>query len=389
MRKQSASGLIPVNIEMSARSRGGNRINLILPAMKEFCAWGGPASALRLFEQLAQGFDSMRIVDTVQTPQEFEPSSWSGWCLDDEGANSRSIAFPDPTGNPLVVHEKDFFLATAWPTAHYAGEIVRRQCESFGLSGRRFVYFIQDYEPGFYARSVLSVNARLTYENKRAAIALFNSKWLGDYFRKAGLGFETEFVFEPLLHPVLRKRRLELGERVKRKQILIYGRPEVPRNAFDLIVEGIELWAMRYKDANTWEVVSAGQRHDNISFENGMMVRSLGQLSMDQYAERLAESWIGIAFALLPHLGYPRFEMAEFGAWVITNKCEGRDLSDVSPAFCCVEELSADAIANRIAECCDRYVYGMTRAVEGAPSLFPHLEEFPHAAALLEDWIKK
>ena len=71
--------------------------------------------------------------------------------------------------------------------------------------------------------------------------------------------------FEPKLHPVLSLSRNRLRYERKRRLIFIYGRPRSARNAFELIVEALIIWASTYKNAAQWEVLSAGARHRDVA----------------------------------------------------------------------------------------------------------------------------
>ena len=60
------------------------------------------------------------------------------------------------------------------------------------------VYFIQDYEPGFYPWSSRYLMADSTYRSELPMIAIFNSKLLYDFFKSNGYKFEQEYYFDPV-----------------------------------------------------------------------------------------------------------------------------------------------------------------------------------------------
>ena len=59
----------------------------------------------------------------------------------------------------------------------------------------------------------------------------------------------------------------------------------------------------------------------------GRYLTSVGKLTLDEYARVLSESAIGISLMVSPHPSYPPLEMAAFGAIVITNGYQNKNLS--------------------------------------------------------------
>src|SRR5262249_45826453 len=156
----------------------------------------------------------------------------------------------DPNFQLSVESESDYFIATHWLTAHYVGllrEAQERACK--GSAKSPFVYLIQDFEPAFYAWSSRYLLAAATYGKPSQTIAVFNTALLREYFQMVGYLFPISYVFEPKLNPVLASYKNGLLKHKKRRLILVYGRPGNSRNAFELIVEALRIFAERYKDA--------------------------------------------------------------------------------------------------------------------------------------------
>jgi hypothetical protein len=89
----------------------------------------------------------------------------------------------------------------------------------------------------------------------------------------------------------------------------------------------------------------------------------------------------------LAHPSYTRLEMAEFGTWVVTNKFENNDLSDLAPNIICVEQPTAQAVAETLCWCCEQYQSGRTAVIPNLPSIFGEREdEFPNSDDLINFW---
>lgn len=381
--------LVPVRVEADPRQVRGGRLNLIIPIIAEQWIFGGIATALRLSDKLARHFGYVRIVVLYQSESQFDFEQWSQWTVDRGALPRRSLIFLADQAAQLLLSDEDYFVATLWSTATYTKLVLARQSQLFARTRRRFVYLIQDYEPGFYPWSIRHVSARSTYEDRDRAIAIFNSQLLAQYFNNNGLLFPEHYVFEPLLHPRLRQGKVESAARPKDRMILVYGRPSMPRNAFDLIVEALRDWAASYPGAADWTAVSAGEAHEVIRLNEGgtITLQAGGKLTLDEYVDHLSRCWIGVSFMISPHPSYPPLEMAEFGAWVITNGFEGKDLSKRAANIISVDALTPAEVASRISWCCEQYKPDRTSAIdERAPVFCSAEDEFPFLDALVESW---
>jgi hypothetical protein len=272
----------------------------------------------------------------------------------DSSHDSQIVGFGDRAEKTIPVGENDYFMATAWWTAFNAQKIVRWQHETYGGFIRKMIYFIQDFEPGFYPWSSRFALAESTYRNEFPQTAVFNSSLLHRYFKQRGYNFDDEFVFEPVLNRNLKKGLGNIHVGVKKKQILVYGRPSVERNAFSLIIEALKSWVWIQHNVHDWIVISAGEKHPDIDLGNNMTMKSLGKLSLDNYNEILKESGVGISLMISPHPSYPPMEMAMFGVGVISSKFAGKDLSEWHENVHSID-LSVDALVDVLTDICDRF----------------------------------
>lgn len=308
---------------------------------------------MRLFDQIAEtgGFNK-RIILINAAPESRETEErFPGYRLvsaAEDSAAERQI-LPCVRGMVSVpVGERDYFLATAWWTAFCAQKISDWQSGRYPDQQKALLYLIQDFEPGFYPWSSEYLLAESTYKYPGRQIALFNTKLLRDFFHEKGYRFQHEFFFEPKLNAQILKYRDELCLANKKKQIVVYGRPSAPRNAFSLIHESLKLWAGAQPDAGQWRLISVGEKHRELDLGNGARLLSRGKLSLAEYARLLAESSVGLSFMVSPHPSYPPLEMAEFGLHVITNSFQAKDLSGYYQNITSVSRCMPDEIAGAL-----------------------------------------
>ena len=195
-----------------------------------------------------------------------------------------------------------------------------------------------------------------TYRCDYPQIAIFNSHELKEYMLAKGYKFTSVYCFEPILNSVLKKHVCLLEDTVfKRKQILIYGRPGVSRNAFEIVVEALRKWVAMQPGANSWTILSAGEQHDPVYLGEGIYLNSVGKLTLEEYAKVLEESYAGISLMVSPHPSYPPLEMSVFDVQVITNSYGNKNISDFSENIISLDNTNPVQIAYELKRICDRY----------------------------------
>lgn len=343
------------------------RINILVPSINTEHVFGGIATALKFFEKFAEisGFDKRMILVDAEPSQEALDKYGADYRFVSPGEDSREPAQILPYSSrqgSIPVSENDYFMFTGWWTAHCAQEAYDRFQKQDGFAPNRFIYFIQDFEPGFYAWSTRYLLADATYKSPYEQTAVFNSKLLRDYFKNNGYQFADEYYFEPVLNDSLKEILMRTDKPMKKKrQILIYGRPGTERNAFNLIVAALKSWTMIQEHAEDWTILSAGEQHPAVDIGKNIKVTSVGKLSLEGYANLLEESYGGISLMASPHPSYPPLEMSAFGVKVITNTFANKDLSDFSGNIVSVSRTTPDEIAARLQEICDGYTESVER----------------------------
>ncbi|HOD62076.1 MAG TPA: glycosyltransferase [Bacilli bacterium] len=338
------------------------RLNLLIPSIDKQHVFGGISTALKFFTSLVQkSMVGSRIIVTDSTINLESSIDIDGYTLADCSENSNQdkqiIGFSDRYKKTIPVAKNDIFIATGWWTAYNIIPVVNWQYKQYGLETiNKLIYFIQDYEPGFYPWSSKYLMADSTYKSNIPTIAIFNSKLLKDFFSINNYKFETEYYFEPTLNDNLKKYFIQYKNKIRRKkQILVYGRPSTQRNAFELIVLALKEWCKNQKNVKEWTVLSAGESHPSIDLGKGVKLRSIGKLSLEEYAKTMYESYAGISLMVSPHPSYPPLEMSTFGIKTITNSYANKDLSSFSNNIISISDCSAINVANKLMEVCANF----------------------------------
>lgn len=332
------------------------RLNLLLPTLKPEHVFGGILTALQFFLELAGDDVDVRIVLTDQAdPPDPLPGLLNDWRIVDadddepaEGGGRVIVPFAERGHRTLPVRGHDVFVATAWWTAYVAQRLLPWQAQAFGQARRPFVYLVQDHEPGFYPWSSRYTLAQSTYEYEGPMLGVFNTGLLRDYFDAQGYRFTRGWAFEPRLNATLAAWHARQSAFEKRRRLILYGRPGVPRNAFELVCQGVRHWTALDPASAGWEVSSLGEAHGPVGLHHGNQIQSCGKLTLDQYAQTLSESALGVSLMFSPHPSYPPLEMAEFGVRTVTNTFANKDLSRRSASIVALRSATPEAIGEAL-----------------------------------------
>ena len=337
----------------------GTRLNLLIPSIEFKDTFGGVSTALRIFEKLKASVPHARILVTDAVVRDYDKTKFREYAL--------SPPLLDSTGNSILeLHDRnnitidvapgDVFLASAWWTAYTARQLIHWQREYYKLEPKPLFYIIQDYEPGFYPWSSRYMLAESTYKADVPTVAIFNTGILQEFFERLGYTFFQKYHFNPTINPMLLEKA-KIAQKTKRSspyQLFVYGRPSVPRNAFEIIIQGLHIWVNSYPNAKNWNIVSAGEKHPEIPLGNGIKLASVGKLTLEEYANELTRSSVGLSIMISPHPSYPPLEMAAFGLEVITNSFANKDLSEGSSSIISIQNLTPESIASTLTDACNR-----------------------------------
>lgn len=339
------------------------RLNLLVPSLNPEHVFGGISTALKFFDKLAEesGF-ALRMILTDAAPHRSVMTEYGkkGYkivsCEKTCDDRMQIVAYNDRFQRSIPVSENDIFMFTGWWTAYSTQDAYAEFEKTEGISPNPFIYFVQDYEPGFYPWSTRYMLADATYRSEYKQIAVFNSKLLSEFFKINHYEFYQEHEFDPVLNGGLKKvLEASVGEVSKKKQLLVYGRPSVERNAFNLLVAALKKWVDIQEDIEEWEILSAGEYHLPVELGKGKELVSVGKLTIEQYAQTMLDTFAGISLMSSPHPSYPPLEMSVFGVKVITNTYANKDLSSFNENMVSLSNISPNNIAVTLKNICDNY----------------------------------
>jgi hypothetical protein len=298
---------------------GDPYLNVLIPGLARRHMSGGPNTAIQLSLRLARAGLPVRYVSTC-VPMEDAADLWEHF------HRVTGIAGPLPNVAMVTAHDRsattwlgedDVFLGTAWWTVQMIKHILPRS------RVKKFLYLIQDYEPGFYPWSTVHALALETYGLNFEAV--INERSLLDLLvhNRAGRFADPDFADSCLVfEPAVDRQRFypEWTTEPRRKRLLFYARPQAPRNLYELgllaLKQAVERGAFC---PHTWDLCFMGENLPDADLGHGVVIRSLPWFSYDAYAAQMRRSDVGLTLMLSPHTSYPPLEMAACGLSVVTN----------------------------------------------------------------------
>ena len=334
------------------------RINLLIPTVNPAQVFGGVSTALKVFaatgDQLGLDFD-VRIIVTDAAVELQSLAALTGYEIDmlDRHSDLKNRVLTDVASRdaPLYLRRSDFFFASAWWNAAQAFDLQKQQLQFFSQK-MPFTYLVQDFEPNFSSWSSEWAAAESTYSQARESIAIINSNELFDYMNARYVFGKTYLLpYSPNAAIVDALKSVQ-----RKKQILVYGRPSVGRNCFELLMDGLATWQARCPmEAAEWKIISVGEAYDDVQCSPAQNVTVLGKVDLPSYGQLLSDSAIGISLMLSPHPSYPPLEMAQAGLITITNAFEKKDLRAYSDAILNIPRLQPEALADVLEQATTRW----------------------------------
>ncbi|MEI7918244.1 MAG: glycosyltransferase [Candidatus Saccharibacteria bacterium] len=228
----------------------------------------------------------------------------------------------------------DLSFCTFWTSAY----IMLR----FNKTKRKY-YFVQDYEPLFYAGGSTYALAESTYRfgfrglvNTPGLLAAVNKR-----HGMKGISF-VPAVDQSIYYPSNIKKAD--NEKVR---IFFYARPNNPRNAFNLGILIIKSLIEKYGDKI--EIVTAGAHWNEKEYELTGKINNLGLLgSLQEVADLYRSCDIGFVYMLSKHPSYQPFEFMASGMATVTNNNEDNLWLLRDGKNCLLSEPSPAAMAEKI-----------------------------------------
>jgi hypothetical protein len=313
--------IAPLNLLADPALAARPRLNVLLPGMAMKAMSGGPNTLVNLVCRMAHEGVPVRFIstdipmDVDHGPLRRHFASLTGL---PEGDGDIEITCGFDRARPLPIGENDVFFASAWWNVQmikHALPLVR---------AKRFLYIIQDFEPGLYAWSTEYALALETYGLDYHAVLC--GTFLAHFMTTQGIGrfadpgfIDRCAVFEPALDAT--RFRPEPPAPGRPRRLVFYARPQAARrNMFEL-----GLYALRCAsetglfDGERWEFLFFGEQLPEVDLGRGNVIRSAPWLDYDGYAAMLRSSDVGLSLMLSPHPSYPPLELAACGAIAVTN----------------------------------------------------------------------
>ncbi len=264
------------------------RVCYILPAVK---VYGGIISVLQVVNQLIlQGIDANIATygEIDEAAYQLFPTLFSAYSYDSQEA--MVAAFPDC----------DLIVATSWDSVYPATLVAHHR------PGVKHVYFVQDYEPDFYAapHTTLAERAERSYGMIPDKIA--KTRWLTKKLK----GFEGRVHRIPL--GLNLDYFLDRGQ-PRDPQILALGRPQSERRNFGMVVS-VFSEIHRHRPDVKLALYGFGYQADQLPFpciDYGKLTR------MEEVARALNESTILLDCSLFQGFGRPGLEAMACGTLAV------------------------------------------------------------------------
>ena len=213
------------------------RFNILISTIDKKQMYGGLTTALKFFEELVSkcNCDARILVTDVPVTdgvlKDYKEYSFETGIAD---TNKQIIDLTRLKANKekCPIRPNDILIATYWTTMYLAKDIREFQENTFYITNK-IIYFIQDYEPGFYKWSSEYLLVESTYHFGNI-VAVINSSNLYNYMRLLGYNFSNIYYFEPRVNNTLYNcLSVSRNNTIQRENMLIiYGRPFNGRNCF-------------------------------------------------------------------------------------------------------------------------------------------------------------
>lgn len=225
----------------------------------------------------------------------------------------------------------DVGVATLFSTAYF---LLR-----FSNTRRKF-YFIQDYEPLFYPAGSTYAQIEATYRFGFYGIA--NTPSIKTVYETYGgtAEFFVPCVDTHLFHPA----RDQVASRPY--QVFFYGRPQHPRNGFEL--GAVALKKLKDRLGDQVHLISAGAIWNPRHYGLQGIVENLGLLGYEQTAELYRGCQAGLVMMFTRHPSYLPFELMASGCLVVSNRNPATSWLLKDGQNCLLSEASASSLAETL-----------------------------------------
>ncbi len=347
----------PLNLTVDPALASRPHLNVLIPGVAMRAMSGGPNTLINLAYRMAAGGVPIRFIST-DIPADRDHTALWAHCTALTGVErlpNVEICCAFDRSRPFAIGENDVFFASAW----WNVQMIKRALQL--TKPKKFLYIIQDYEPGLYPWSTEYALALETYSLDYRPFVC--EQLLADFLvqHRVGRFDDPSFVsgstvFEPAVDRTHFYPEPQTVDRPRR--LLFYARPtSARRNLFEL-----GLYALRWCSAEgvfagePWELFFIGEQLPSGSLDGGLSIRSAPWFDYERYAQLLRQSDVMLSLMLSPHTSYPPLEMAACGGLAVTNTYANKtadELVRLSPNLIAVPPTLEGVVAG-IKEAVDR-----------------------------------
>src|SRR5215471_3152014 len=252
----------PLNVHVRPDLSTPARLNVVLPSLSMRHMSGGPNTVISLACRMAGRGVPVRFMG-MDAPMDRDVGPLRTHMMklsEDHRALDRiEFACGYDRREPLYIGGNDVFMASAWWTAQAVHRAMRL------TKPRKFIYVIQDFEPGFYHWGTEYALAAETYDFD--FVAVINSQQLADYLceNRVGRFRDPEFIRSCAVLQIAVDQKLfyceETAMNHRNRRLLFYARPSFHwRNLYELGIAA--LYRAIQEDlfpAPEWELTFIGE----------------------------------------------------------------------------------------------------------------------------------
>lgn len=212
-----------------------------------------------------------------------------------------------PQQDESTLPNSDVAICTLWTTAY---NLLRYN------NTKRKCYIIQDWEPSFYPKGTISSIAEATYSFGFTGLAGTNA--LSEMYMAYKKGNHSYVVPSLLDLSIYLKNSESKNKEQNIKRVMFYGRPDSPRNAFELGINALTGLKKQYGDSV--EIVVAGSVFDDAMYDfDGRGITLAGKVPYDRLAQFYSSFDACLFLMYSEHPGVVPLEMMASGVPVVVN----------------------------------------------------------------------
>lgn len=246
--------------------------------------------------------------------------------------NLDKIAFYHNNNQEFVFNKNDIFVAYCCWDAILANHFTK----SNSTPNKKFIFFIQEYEPAFYKNDSIKFISAQSYTYPHFPI--FNSELLKNYFKQNQIGiFSNSYinkysnpsysVFEHVIMTFQNEKIQHSVDSRNVKKLIFYARPEehTERNLFEIGILAIKN-AISKGHFKGWIFEGFGSLSGPyvVDLGFGQSMKIYPKISSDKYENFISNADVGLSLMYCPHPGLVHFEMLNAGLVVVLNTYENR-----------------------------------------------------------------